>query len=65
MNFVDRDNLPIEIKNNEMPREDGKRYHMFYDEKVRTSGGFADALFLGAVMVTCFMWGMVIILLMR
>lgn len=65
MRFVDRDNLPVEIKNNELPLDNNKHYQMFYDYKVRTSGGFADALFLGAVMITCFMWGMVLVLMMR
>lgn len=65
MNFIDRDNLPIEIKNNELPKEENKSYKMFYDEKIRTNGGFADAIFLGAIMVTCIMWGMLIILAIR
>lgn len=65
MNFIDRDNLPIEIKNNELPKEENKSYKMFYGEKIRTSGGFADAIFLGAIMVTCIMWGMLIILAIR
>lgn len=65
MRFVDRDSLPVEIKNNELPKDNDKSYKMFYDYKVRTSGGFADALFLGAIMITCFMWGMLIILMMR
>lgn len=62
---MDRDSLPVEIKNNELPKDNDKSYKMFYDYKVRTSGGFADALFLGAIMITCFMWGMLIILMMR
>lgn len=65
MNFIDRDNLPVEIKNNELPKDENKKYQMFYDEKVRTSGGFADAIFLGAIMVTCIMWGMLIILTLK
>lgn len=65
MRYVNREDLPVEIKNNELPQEDGKSYKMYYDSKIRTNGGFADALFLGAVMFTCFMWGMVIILVMR
>lgn len=65
MRFVDRDSLPVEVKNNELPKDNDKKYKMFYDYKVRTSGGFADALFLGAIMITCFMWGMLIILMMR
>jgi hypothetical protein len=65
MKFVDRDNLPIEIKNKELPKDDNKKYEMFYDYKIRTSGGFADAIFLSAIMLTCLMWGMVIMLLIR
>ena len=63
MKFVDRENLPVEVLDNELPKEDGKKYKFFYDEKVRTSGGFADAIFLGAIMLVCFMWGMLAILL--
>lgn len=60
---MDRKDLPVEVLDNELPKEDGKRYKMFYDEKVRTSGGFADAIFLGAIMVVCFMWGMLAVIL--
>lgn len=63
MRYVDRKDLPVEVLDNELPKEDGKRYKMFYDEKVRTSGGFADAIFLGAIMVVCFMWGMLAVIL--
>lgn len=63
MKYMDKDKLPVEIKNNRLPEDKDKSYKMFYDYKVRTSGGFADAIFLGAIMLTCLMWGMVIILL--
>lgn len=63
MKFVDKKDLPVEIQENELPYEDGKKYKMFYDEKVRTSGGFVDAIFLGAVMLVCFMWGMLAVIL--
>ena len=63
MKYVDKDKLPIEVQENELPQEDGKKYQMFYDEKVRTSGGFADAIFLGAIMIVCFMWGMLAVIL--
>ena len=62
MKYVDREDLPVEIQNNELPKDDNKSYKMFYDTKVRTSGGFADAIFLGAVMVLCFMWGMLAVI---
>ena len=65
MRYVDRNDLPVEIKNNELPKEENKNYKMFYDYKIRTSGGFADAIFLVAIMLTCLMWGMVIILLVK
>lgn len=65
MNFIDKDNLPVEIKNNELPKEENKKYQMFYDEKIRTSGGFTSAIFLVAIMVTCIMWGMLIMLTLR
>lgn len=63
MRFMDKDSLPVEIKDNELPKEDGMNYKMFYDYKKRTNGGFADALFLVAIMITCFMWGMIVIIL--
>ncbi len=63
MKFVDRDDLPVEIKDNELPNDENKKYKMFYDEKIRTSGGFADAIFLAGVMIVCFMWGMLIMIL--
>ncbi len=60
MRFVNREDLPVEVRENELPQEKGKHYEMFYDEKVRTSGGFVDAIFLAGVMIVCFMWGMLI-----
>lgn len=60
---MNRNDLPVQILDNELPKEDGKQYKMFYDSKVRTSGGFADAIFLGAIMVVCFMWGMLAVIL--
>ncbi len=65
MNFIDENKLPVEIKNNKLPKDENKTYEMFYDYKIRTSGGFVDALFLSAVMITCFMWGMLIVLSMK
>ena len=63
MRYVDRKDLPVEVLENELPEEDGKRYKMFYDEKVRTSGGFADMIFLVGIMLVCFMWGMLAVIL--
>ena len=65
MKFIDDDKLPVEIKNNQLPKDDNKKYEMFYEYKVRTSGGFVDALFLAGIMITCFMWGMLIIISMK
>ena len=63
MKFVDQKDLPVEVIDNELPKDDNKHYKMFYDERVRTNGWFADAIFLGAIMVVCFMWGMLAIIL--
>ena len=65
MKFVDENSLPVEIKNNELPVDKDKSYKMFYNYKIRTSGGFADAFFLMGVMITCVMWGMLIVLFVR
>lgn len=63
MRYIDKEELPVEIKNNELPHDDNKHYEMFYNEKVRTSGGFVDAIFLGSVMLVCFLWGMLAVIL--
>ena len=60
---MDKKDLPVEVLENELPVDDIKHYQMFYDEKVRTSGGFTDVIFLGAIMVVCFMWGMLAVIL--
>lgn len=60
---MNRNDLPVDIQENELPKDRDKHYKMFYDYRVRTSGGFADAIFLGAIMVVCFMWGMLAIIL--
>lgn len=63
MKYIDEKDLPVEIKNNELPKDPDKHYKMFYDEKVRTSGGFVDAIFLGAIILVSFMWGMLAVIL--
>lgn len=63
MKFVDRDDLPVEIQNNELPKDDGKDFQMVYNEKLRTSGGFIDAIFLAGAMIVCFLWGMLVVIL--
>lgn len=60
---MDREDLPVEIQENELPIEEGKQYKFFYDEKVRTSGGFVDAIFLAGIMLVCFLWGMLTVIL--
>lgn len=62
MKYIDYDKLPVEVKDNELPREDGMDYKMFYDYSKRTNGGFADAMFLGALIATSFLWGMLVVL---
>ena len=63
MKYINHEDLPVEIKNNELPKESNKNFKMFYDEKIRTNGGFIDAIFLAAVMIVCFMWGMLVVIL--
>ena len=63
MKYISESDLPVEVKNNELPKDDSKKYKMFYDEKVRTSGGFVDAIFLGAIILVSFMWGMLAVIL--
>ena len=63
MRYVNREDLPVEVLEKELPKDENKTYKMFYDEKIRTSGGFTDAIFLGAIMLVCFMWGMLVVIL--
>lgn len=63
MKYIERDKLPVEIKNNELPVDENKKHEIFYDEKIRTSGGFADAIFLAGIMLVCFLWGMLAVIL--
>ena len=63
MKYIEKNKLPVEIRNNELPIDEGKHYQMFYNERIRTSGGFVDAIFLAGVMIVCFMWGMLVIIL--
>ncbi len=65
MKYVNKDELPVEVMDNKLPEDNTKHYKMFYNYKVRTSGGFVDAIFLGAVMITCVLWGMLFILMIR
>jgi len=63
MKYINEEKLPVEIKHNELPKEEGKIYKTFYDEKIRTSGGFVDAIFLSGIMIVCFLWGMLAVIL--
>ena len=63
MKYVDEDKLPVEVKDNALPDDNGKHYQMFYDENVRTRGGFIDTVFLAGIMVVSFLWGMLAVLL--
>ena len=63
MKYISREDLPVEIKNNELPIDEGKKYVMFYDEKVRTSGGFVNAIFLAGIILVSFLWGMLAVIL--
>lgn len=62
---MNRDKLPVEIQDNLLPEEEGKRYHMYYDLRKRTSGGFLDAMFLSAIMLTGLLWAFVLGLSLR
>ena len=63
MRYVDEDKLPVDVRDNALPEDNGKHYHMFYDERVRTSGGFTDVIFLVGIMVVSFLWGMLAVIL--
>ena len=65
MKYMGKSELPVEVMENKLPEDNTKHYKMFYNYKVRTSGGFVDAIFLGAVMITCVLWGMLFILMLR
>ena len=63
MKYIDEDKLPIEIKNNELPKEETKKYKNFYEERIRTSGGFTDIIFISGVILVSFLWGMLVVIL--
>ena len=60
---MDKKDLPVEIRDMELPYDDNRLYKGIDDERQDTSSGFVNALFLGAVMVVCFMWGMLVVIL--
>ena len=53
--------LPVEIRNRDLPYDPTKEYQICYDYTKRTSGGFADAVLLGAIIMTGVMWLMLFI----
>lgn len=58
---MDDNKLPVEILDKELPKDDNKDFKVFDDDS--KSYGFADVIFLGGIMMVCFMWGMLVILL--
>jgi len=61
MKYIEKNELPEEIKNNYLPIEDGAKPEMKYNQKIRTSGGFVDAMFLSAAIIVCLLWSMIAI----
>lgn len=55
--------VPVKIEDNKLPCDDKNHYKVCYDYRKRTSGGFADAIVLGSIMLTGFMWFMILIAL--
>ena len=64
MGSVDRKKLPVEIQDNDLPEDISYQNKPYLDEDLTPkSSGFTNAIFLGAVMVVCFLWGMLTIIL--
>lgn len=58
---MDYNKLPVEILDNELPKDEmTKIKEISTDDK---SYGFASVIFLGGIMMVCFMWGMLVVLL--
>lgn len=58
---MDYNKLPVEILDNELPKDEmAKIKEVNNDDK---SHGFASVIFLGGIMMVCFMWGMLVVLL--
>jgi hypothetical protein len=55
--------LPVKMNDKEMPTNDKRDYVVVYDYRKRTSGGFVDAIILGTIMFTSFMWFMLYLVL--
>lgn len=59
---MDRNKLPVEIMENEMPKDNMKYDDSFETSPKKLNAGFADLIFLGAIMAICLMWGMLIVI---
>ena len=60
---MSREDLPVEVSDNELPSDDEFQHGDFFDDKEGISGGFANIIFLGAIMAVCFLWGMLVVIL--
>ncbi len=65
MKYIDNDNLPVDVRDKKLPKDDNKTYKMFYNYKIRTEGGFADAVLLSAIMFSVLLFGLLMMLLIR
>lgn len=63
MKNITKEALPVEIKDNELPKDPHYKYKKFNEENTKTNGGFIDAIFLSGAMLVCFLWGMLTIIL--
>ena len=63
MRYINREELPDKVKNNEIPLDKNKRQTMYYNQKIRTSGGFIDAMFLSSAIIVCFLWAVLAVIL--
>lgn len=59
------DNLPVSIQDNNLPIDKNKKYKELNNEEfyTSTSHGFIDTIFLASIMISCFMWGMLVAIL--
>lgn len=57
---MDRDKLPVEILDNELPKDN--KYYDSFEENINNAG-FASWIFLLAIMMVCFLWGMLVVIL--
>lgn len=61
---MNKNDLPVQILNNELPKDNTKYHKMFTEEQTsKSNSGFVNALFLGTIMVVSFLWGMLAIIL--